>query len=108
MQRILLALGFLMLLTLDVQARVFELRGIGALPLETELGVPGEGITVTVLLESDNFAYVTVPNPIFHLFETFEPIPVEIVGTSTGKFPMFRRSIVLSRSNGSKTSAAIF
>jgi hypothetical protein len=94
MQRILLALGFLMLLTLDVQARVFELRGIGALPLKTELGVPGEGITVTVVLESDNFAYVTVPNPIFHLFETFEPIPVEIVGTSTGKFadvsPIYR------------------
>jgi hypothetical protein len=86
MQRTTLLLGVLLLLTLDVQARVFELRGEGALPLETELGVPGEGITMTAVLDSSNFAYVTVPNPIFHLFETIELIPVEIVGTSTGTF----------------------
>jgi hypothetical protein len=86
MQRIMWSLGVLMLIQLDVQARVFELRGVGTLPLETELGVPGEGITVTAVLDSNNFAYVAVPNPIFHLFETLEPIPVEIVGTSTGAF----------------------
>jgi hypothetical protein len=75
-----------MMLPLNADARVFELRGVGQLPLEAEHGVPGEGITVTVVLESDNFYYFEVPNPIFHLFETFEPIEVQLVGTSTGTF----------------------
>jgi hypothetical protein len=86
MQSFLGVLVVVMMMPLNVQARVFELRGVGALPLETEIGVPGEGITVTAVLDSNNFYYVEVPNPIFHLFETIETIPMEIVGTSTGTF----------------------
>jgi hypothetical protein len=86
MQRSFGILLIIMMLPLNADARVFELRGVGQLPLEADHGVPGEGITVTVVLESDNFYYVEVPNPIFHLFETFEPIEVQLVGTSTGAF----------------------
>lgn len=86
MQRYFGVLLIIMMLPLNTDARVFELRGVGQLPLEAEHGVPGEGITVTVVLESDNFYYVEVPNPIFHLFETFESIEVQLVGTSTGTF----------------------
>lgn len=86
MTRFMWALGWLMLLAMNVQARVFELRGVGALPPETEFGTPGEGITISVVLDSENFFYVEVPNPIYHLFETLEPIPVQIVGSSTGTF----------------------
>jgi hypothetical protein len=86
MQRFFGVLLIFMMLPLNADARVFELRGVGQLPLETEFGIPGEGITVTVLLDSNNFFYVEVPNPIFHLFETFEPIEVQLVGTSTGAF----------------------
>jgi hypothetical protein len=86
MQRSFGVLVVVMMLPLNADARVFELRGVGQLPLEAEHGVPGEGITVTVVLESDNFYYVEVPNPIFHLFETFEPVEVQLVGTSTGTF----------------------
>lgn len=86
MQRTMWLCAVLMLLTLNAEARVFELRGVGILPLEAEFGTPGEGITISVLLDSDNFFYVAVPNPIYHMFETLEPIPVQIVGSSTGAF----------------------
>ncbi len=86
MWRFLVVSGLLALMVGYADARIFELNGVGTLPLETEFGIPGEGITITAVLDSDNFYYVEVPNPIFHLFETFEPIEVQIVGTSTGAF----------------------
>jgi hypothetical protein len=86
MWRILGVSGLLALLVGNVHARVFELRGLGVLPLETEFGVPGEGITISVVLDSDNFFYVPIANPIYHYFEAAQPVPVHIVGGSTGAF----------------------
>jgi hypothetical protein len=94
MWRFLCVGGLLALLVGNVQARVFELRGVGALPLETEFGVPGEDITISVVLDSDNFYFVPIANPIYHYFEAAQPVPVHIVGGSTGAFadvsPIYR------------------
>jgi hypothetical protein len=75
------------LLSVNAHAKSFELRGLGTLQSEGPFGVPGESITVSVTLNSEDFDYVPVANPIFHYFVPNTTIPVEIVGSVSGPYP---------------------
>lgn len=67
----------------------FELRGTGKLPSfgTPPAGVVGEDIVVSVLLNSDDFDYLSVANPIFHYFVPNKTVPVQITGSVTGAYP---------------------
>ena len=52
-------------LSVSAQAKTFELRGLGTLQSEGPFGIPGESITVTVTLDSEDFDYLLVANPGF-------------------------------------------
>ena len=83
-----LAFAFLIAVTPTADATAFILRGQGQLP---ELGMqptgtPGEAITVTVHLDSDNFTYLPADNPVIHYFVPQEVVPVEIIGSVTGQY----------------------
>jgi hypothetical protein len=67
----------------------YELRGVGVLPSfgTPPAGVAGENITVSVMLDSDDFDYLPVANPIFHYFVPNTSVPVQIVGSITGAYP---------------------
>jgi hypothetical protein len=72
-----------------VHAESFELRGYGFLPDVgiAPFGVPGEEITVSVMLSSDDFQYVPVDDAIIHYFSPSTAIPVDIVGAVSGEYP---------------------
>jgi hypothetical protein len=72
----------------EIQAQSFELRGSGILPdvSSSTIGVPGEDITVSVMLKSEDFRYVPLSNPIIHYFAPSTTIPVSIVGSQSGKY----------------------
>lgn len=67
----------------------YELRGVGTLPSLGTLpaGVAGEGITVSVMLDSDDFDYLPGGNEIFHYFVPNTTIPVNITGSISGAYP---------------------
>jgi hypothetical protein len=48
--------------------------------------VPGEAITVSVVLSSDDFQYIPLENSIVHYFAPSTTIPVDIVGSVSGAF----------------------
>jgi hypothetical protein len=71
-------------------AVTYELRGTGTLPSfggAPPAGVVGESITVSVMLDSDDFDYLTVANPVFHYFVPNTNIPVHLTGSITGAYP---------------------
>ena len=71
----------------ESSARSLILTGVGTLSSSSSpVGQPGEGITVTVELHSDEFAYVPVANQSFHLFTPIRDVPVSVVGELTGSF----------------------
>jgi hypothetical protein len=67
----------------------YELRGVGKLPSSSSLpaGIAGEGITVSVMLDSDDFNYLPSANDIFHYFVPNTTIPVSITGSLSGVYP---------------------
>lgn len=67
----------------------FELRGTGKLPSLGTLpaGIAGEDIIVSVMLNSDDFDYEPVANPVFHYFVPNKSIPVQITGSVSGAYP---------------------
>jgi hypothetical protein len=67
----------------------YELRGVGILPSfgTPPAGVAGENITVSVMLDSDDFDYYPVANEIFHYFVPNTTIPVNITGSISGAYP---------------------
>lgn len=68
----------------------YELRGVGKLPNfggSQPAGVVGEDITVSVMLDSDDFDYLPVANEIFHYFIPNTTIPVKITGSISGVYP---------------------
>ncbi|WP_428307817.1 hypothetical protein [Lacipirellula sp.] len=73
----------------SVYAVSYELRGVGTLPSSSSLpaGVAGEGITVSVMLDSDDFTYLPTANEIFHYFVPNTTIPVSITGSLSGAYP---------------------
>lgn len=67
----------------------FELRGTGKLP---SFGVPpagtvGEDFVVSISLNSDDFDYLPVANPVFHYFVPNKTVPVQITGSISGAYP---------------------
>ncbi len=76
----------LFLLTGNVDAEILQLQGTGTLDGGAPVGVAGEELTVTVILNSDEFSYVSVPNPSFHYFVPDAPVSVSLVGSITGPF----------------------
>lgn len=91
------SLGLLLLIaciaiSLDAAAFAisYELRGVGKLPNfggSQPVGVVGEDITVSVMLDSDDFDYLPVANEIFHYFVPNTTVPVNLTGSITGVFP---------------------
>ena len=72
----------------SVNGEILELRGTGTLPAADipVAGVPGEDITVSVMLDSDDFTYLQVVNPVVHYFAPTATIPVDIVGSISGEY----------------------
>lgn len=66
----------------------FELRGTGKLPSfgTPPAGVVGEDIVVSVMLNSDDFDYEVVANPVFHYFVPNKTVPVQITGSVSGAY----------------------
>jgi len=66
----------------------YELRGVGTLPSfgTPPAGVAGESITVSVMLDSDDFDYYPSANEIFHSFIPNTTIPVQITGSISGAY----------------------
>jgi hypothetical protein len=83
--------GLFITLERDALAVSYELRGVGTLPTfgsdPPPAGVVGEDITVSVMLNSEDFDYQVVANPIFHYFVPNKTVPVEIVGSTYGTYP---------------------
>jgi hypothetical protein len=71
-----------------IHAQTFELRGSGILPdvSSSAVGMPGEEITVSVMLSSADFLYIPLDNPIVHYFAPNTTIPVKIVGSVSGEY----------------------
>ena len=71
-----------------IHAQTFELRGSGILPdvSSSSIGIPGEEITVSVMLSSADFQYIPLSNPIIHYFAPNTTIPVKIVGSVSGEY----------------------
>ena len=71
-----------------VYSAEYILEGQGVLAdLSPPFGVTGEGVTITINLNTDDFAFVPVANPVFHLFEPTTTVPIQVVGDVSGVFP---------------------
>lgn len=84
-------LGLLLLACLSTQsiARSFLIEGEGFRTTSTfsPIGVPGEAVSISVTLNTEDFYFRNSANPIFHYLDTLRTIPVTVVGEQSGAYP---------------------
>lgn len=73
----------------DTFAASFLIEGEGnrSTSMSSPIGVPGEQVSISVALNSEDFYYRSVANPIWRYLEPLRTIPVSVVGSESGAYP---------------------